>query len=178
MRACYVPTALALALGTPAAAGETVLEVLIHDASAFDWIAIRHDGGCDALTGRLHVDFGPSAGQVVIDTEYGGGGTLHPRPVQVVEGPGEVVPVEDGARGLGVELFGLAPGGQVVVTLDMDSGVDLDRPGAARSIVARGVDIAGSLARFTAPGAQTAEAEFDERGAAVLTVPCVPPGLV
>jgi hypothetical protein len=98
--------------------------------------------------------------------------------VQVVEGPGEVVPVEDGARGLGVELFGLAPGGQVVVTLDMDSGVDLDRPGAARSIVARGVDIAGSLARFTAPGAQTAEAEFDERGAAVLTVPCVPPGLV
>ncbi len=167
-----------LALAAPAAADETVLEVIVQDASAFDWIAIRHDGGCDALTGRLEVDFAPSAGQVVIDTEYGGGGTLHPRPLQVVEGPGEVLGVEDGARALDIELFGLAPGGQVVVTLDMDSGVDLNRPGAARSIVARGVDIVGSVARFTAPGQEPAEAVFDTSGRAVLTVPCVPPGLV
>jgi hypothetical protein len=153
----------------PATAGEALLGVHVHDADAVDFIAVAHLGGCDALSGTLRIDFASSAGGVVIDTEYGGGGTLHPRGVEVALGPVEVAPVEDGALALDLVLTALAPGEQAVVLLDLDS--------AAGGIAARDRDIAGSVAEFSAQG-EAVEAAFGPDGRAVLTVPCLPPGLV
>ncbi len=170
-----IALAAALAAG-PAAGQEATLEVHVQDADAFDWIVVRNAGGCDAVSGRLRIDFGPSEGGVMIDTEYGGGGALHPRPVEVLDGPAEVLPVEDGAREVDIRLFGLGPDAQAVLILDIDS--QRDGPGSA-SIVASPGDIAGSLAVFAArEGAAPARAVFGGEGTAVLTVPCVPPGLV
>ncbi|MDG4648463.1 hypothetical protein P6F26_08395 [Roseibacterium sp. SDUM158017] len=164
----------------PAHAQEAVLEVFVQDGSAFDLILVRHAGGCDAVSGRLTVDFGPSQGRVVIDTEYGGGGTLHPAEVRVTSGPAEVAPVPDGARALDIALIALAPEGEVVLTLDIDSEREA---GGQRRIVATAHDIEGAVVRFVAQGqqgqdGQAAQAVFGDAGAAILLVPCVPPGLV
>jgi hypothetical protein len=156
-------------LAGPAGASEAFLGVHVHDADAVDFIAVRNLGGCDALSGTLRIDFAPSAGGVVIDTEYGGGGTLHPRGVEVALGPAEVAPVADGARALEIVLTALAPEEEAVILLDLDS--------AAGGIAARDRDIAGSVAEFSAQG-EAVEAAFGPDGRAILTVPCLPPGLV
>lgn len=171
------PFAVALGLAAcPVAAGEAMLEVHVQDADVADWIVIRNAGGCDAVSGRLRIDFGPSRGRVVIDTEYGGGGTLHPAEVQVLNGPAEPLPVEDGARVLEVDLFALATGDQAVLTLDIDN--ERDGPEAAQ-IVATPADIEGARAVFSAGGGMPpVETVFGGAGSAYLEVPCVPPGLV
>lgn len=172
-RAFFIAFCLA---ASPAAAQEAMLEVHVQDADVVDWIVIRHAGGCDSVSGRLRIDFGPSDGRVVIDTEFGGGGTLYPRDVEVLNGPVAPLPVEDGARRLDIDVFGLETGAQAVVTLDIDN----ERNGPeAGQIVATGADIAGAVAAFTAQGAaEPVQALFDQDGSAYLTVPCVPPGLV
>ena len=159
---------ISVLLAGPAAGSEAFLGVHVHDDDAVDFIAVRNLGGCDALSGTLRIDFAPSAGGVVIDTEYGGGGALHPRGVEVVHGPAEVAPVEDGALSLEIVLTALAPEEEAVILLDLDS--------AAGGIVARDGDIVGSVAGFSAQG-EAVEAALGPDGRAVLAVPCLPPGL-
>lgn len=152
-----------------------MLEIHVQDADMTDWIVIRHAGGCAPLSGDLRIDFRTSAGDVVIDTEYGGGGVLHPRPVEVLQGPADVGDVRDGARQLDIALWEFSDGVQAVLTLDMDSLRNAAGPGQG-SVVATGADIAGAVASFSG-GSAPVEAVFDDLGSAYLTVPCLPPGL-
>lgn len=141
------------ALAEPAARTETVpLRVVVLDEDAQDWITVSHGGTCATLSGRVRIDFGPSAGSVVIDTEYGGAGTRDPAPVEVVTGPAVVRPVPDGARGIEILLQDLPPQGQVIVTLDIDNERGWF---AGNRVMATPADIAGSTAEF-APNARDA----------------------
>jgi hypothetical protein len=169
--------ALLLAGLWPAAlpAETALLEVIVEDAAMLDVVVFRNVEACGPISGMLRVDFGPSAGQVVIDTEYGGGGTQDPWTPVVRSGPARLMPVADGARALDILVAGLEPGAEVIVTLDMDSEAEPTRAGR---IVATGAEIAGSLAAFTpdaAPG-EVLTAAFDATGLAVLSgpVPCAP----
>jgi hypothetical protein len=85
------------------------------------------------------------------------------------------MPVEDGARALDLLVAGLAPGEQVVVTLDIDNERGVSR---AERIVATGADIAGGLAVFTpdAVGGEALTGTLDATGSAVLVgpLPCHP----
>jgi hypothetical protein len=154
------------------------LEVLVEDAAVLDVIVLRNVEACGPVSGLFRVDFGPSAGRVVIDTEYGGGGTQDPWTPVVRAGPGRLMPVADGARALDVLVAGLRVGEQVIVTLDIDSEREATRAGR---IVATGAEIAGSRAVFTpdTDGAEALEGTFDATGTAVLEgpLPCVPPEL-
>lgn len=154
------------------------LEVHVEDAAMLDLIVMRNVEACGPVSGLLRVDFGPSDGRVVIDTEYGGGGTQDPWTPAVRAGPARLMPVADGARALDLLVAGLEPGAQVVVTLDIDSERGATR--AAR-IVATGADIAGGRAVFTpdTPGEEALMGTFDATGSAVLEGPlgCPPPDL-
>jgi hypothetical protein len=155
--------------------GAAVLEVFVEDAAMLDVIVLRNVEACGPISGLFRVDFGPSEGQVVIDTEYGGAGTQDPWTPVIRSGPARLMPVEDGARVLDLMVAGLAPGEQVVVTLDIDNERGLSR---AERIVATGADIAGGLSVFMpdGPGAEAVTGELDATGRAVLAgpVPCRP----
>ncbi|WP_297616135.1 hypothetical protein [uncultured Roseicyclus sp.] len=129
---------------------ETVpLRIMVLDEDAQDWITVSNGGSCAAVSGRVRIDFGASAGSVVIDTEYGGAGTRDPAPVRVVSGPAVVMPVPDGARSIVIVVSDLPPRGQVIVTLDIDNERGWFEDGR---VVATPRDIAGSTAEFVAPG--------------------------
>jgi hypothetical protein len=153
------------------ALGETAeLRVFVMDEDEHDWITLSHAGGCGIVSGQLRVDFGPSAGGVVIDTAYGGGGTRDPSPVAVLSGPVVAVPVTDGARHIDLLVTGLGPGGQAVVTLDIDN----ERGWFENArVMATPDDIMGSVATFT-PGddaGPATRAEFNDGRLAMMQVP-------
>jgi hypothetical protein len=161
------------------AQGQTArLEVLVEDAAVLDVIVLRNIEACGPVSGLLRVDFGPSSGRVLIDTEYGGGGTQDPWTPVVRAGPARLMPVADGARALDLLVAGLAPGEEVIVTLDIDSEGEAARAGR---IVATGAEIAGARGVFTPDtvGAGALAGTFDATGTAVLAgpLPCVPPEL-
>ncbi|MFW5642133.1 MAG: hypothetical protein ACOCY0_05135, partial [Roseicyclus sp.] len=105
------------------------LEVTVEDAAMLDVVVLRNVEACGPVSGMLRIDFGPSAGQVVIDTEHGGRGTQDPRTPVVRTGPGRLMEVEDGAQVLDLLVAGLAPGAEVVVTFDIDSEAEPTRAG-------------------------------------------------
>jgi len=160
------------ALAEPAPRTETVpLRVMVLDEDAQDWITVSHGGTCATLSGRLRIDFGPSAGSVVIDTEYGGAGTRDPAPVQVVTGPAVVLPVPDGARSIEIVLQDLPPQGQVIVTLDIDNERGWF---AGNRVMATPADIAGSTVEVVPQARDAVRGVFVDGRLAVVPVelPC------
>ncbi|MCU4653906.1 hypothetical protein N8I71_13760 [Roseibacterium sp. SDUM158016] len=178
-RALVLSLLSAAPIAAPLSAQTAELEIMVHDTDSIDWIALRLVGECGPVTGVLAIDFGPSAGGVVIDTEYGGRGSQDPMSVGVLFGPIALGQVPDGATALEIAVAGLEGGDQAVVTLDLDTEQGAT---AADRIVARPWDIAGSRAIFAPQNAGDglpATATFDANGYArlPLPVPCIPPAL-
>lgn len=154
-------------LAHPVAAQDNHIGVFLFDGNPYDRIFIRNIGDCDTITGTLTLDFTTSAGQVVIDTQYGGVGTQDPMPVEVENGPLSIAPVSDGDRVLQIGIDGLLAGQSGTITLDFDNEAAGWR--AARvSII--GDHVAGAAARFDIAGT-SARAVFDRTGAARIDLP-------
>lgn len=158
-----------LALLATSAQADIVLRM--EDGNPHDRLWIRNTDQCGAITGVLQIDFEPSAGRVLLDTEYGGLGTKDPMPVEVELGNIRLAPVTDGDRHLTVFLEGLGAGDTAVVTMDFDNEASF---WSSPRVEVFGGHIEGTIARFTDTDV-TPQAIFDNRAIARISLaeqPC------
>lgn len=142
------------------------LSVTLRDGDPHDRIYIHNTGECALVRGVLGIDFAPSQGRVLIDTQYGGLGTKDPMPVNVEHGPLHVQPVLDGDRQITIQIDGLQPAQSGTVTLDVDN----EATGwFAGRVIILGDHVEGATARF-AGGGQDVLGTFTNDGAVVLTL--------
>jgi len=137
-------------IGGPCAAGG--LQISMADGDPHDRIWLKNVGKCEIVAGALTLDFRASAGDIVIDTAYGGIGTKDPMPVEVERGNITVQPVADGDPEIVILIGGIAPDGTAVVTLDFDNNLS---GWFSRRVSILGDDVVGTLARFETPEAET-----------------------
>lgn len=157
----------ALILCTLAEAASADLEITIRDGDPWDRITIRNLAACGAVEGRLRIDLTSSEGDLLIDTVRGGPGTKDPMPVEVLNGPARVAPVEDGAQEIEIWLAGLGAGQSATIGLDFDDQASW-WPGPR--VVVFGEEIAGSAAQWQILGGG-ARAVFGTSGRARLAAP-------
>lgn len=111
-----------------------------------DSFSITNDAACE--TGRLEVtiDLSTSAGKLIFDTTDTGAGVEVFQPFDLVKGNDLVVsttPITDGDDRVRMSLSNMAPGAQVVFTIDVD---DQLTNGALGQIRVAGTEIEGALA--------------------------------
>lgn len=157
-------------LAVLSAPAQADVELTIRDGNPFDRIWIKNAADCGALTAILHIDLGPSAGRLLLDTVRGGPGTKDPMPVEVERGPLRIDPVQDGATDLTVQIGALRAGDTASLTMDFDDQAGW-WPGPRVEVF--GDEIAGTVATLRVKG-DSARAVFDTQGTAVLQDPSAP----
>ncbi len=156
-----IATGLCTLVGWPALAEGVV--VSIRDLSPYDIITLQNTG-C-ALTGAvINIDLQSSAGQIVIDTEYGGIGSQNPKPVEVQRGDISVSDIQDGAQAVEITINHLGKDESAIVTFDMDDSV---QPLNAGRVTASSAELAGTTIRIMR-GAAMAEATLDYNATATI----------
>ena len=83
---------LAVILSLLATSAQADLSLRMEDGDPHDRFWIRNTDSCGSVNGILDIDFTPSKGGVLLDTEYGGLGTKDPMPVEVELGPIRLAP--------------------------------------------------------------------------------------
>lgn len=147
--------------------------VSFEDRAPTDRITVVNDAECALGPFTLLLDLEPAPTGLFFDVALGGAGVGVVQPLRIVEGADAVLEppiVLDGDRLLGVTLRGLAPGGQVVFTVDVD---DRAAAGVLGQTRVAGSEMAGALARVSPISApdRAAEALFEADGAARVPLP-------
>ena len=134
--------ALVCAVATPTLASE--LSVRFAESAPKDRFVVKNTGACALDAVGLTLDLDGSAGGLIFDTAGGGAGVEVFQPVEIASVSGAKVTlmdVEDGDTRMYLSLTDVAPGAEVVVTIDVDDTVKVSDLGQIR---VTGGEIAGA----------------------------------
>lgn len=157
-----IRAALVCLLGTSATAEG--IDVLFRDGDGADRF-IAYNQGCPISNAVITLDFTSSAGGIVIDTAYGGGGSRDPMDVTLIEGDAQLRAVSDGDRMLRIDVATFPTLSAITVTMDVD-----DTVGAFEDarVHANGEEVAGTTV-FIAVDGQISRTRLDAMGVGTLT---------
>lgn len=121
------------------------LTVRFEEGLGADIFYVENTSTCLATVLAVTIDLGPSAGGMVFDTEYGGGGYNGAYPFALREGAEAVTAATGGGDGettLRLELSGLRPHERVVFSIDTDDALAQSPWGQTRIA---GPELAGAM---------------------------------
>ena len=163
MRFLTCATALALTCATAPLAD---VVVTFRDGAPKDRFTLVNTADCATEQMDLVIDLTPSPSGLIFDTTDAGAGVEVFQPFELVSAEGGlagVSEVSDGDQMITLSLNAMAPGAEVMFT------IDLDDTGGGREITVSGAEIAGAKVRV--PMGDTAiTAVFDETGLATLPI--------
>lgn len=167
-----IALALSLAQGSPPACGPMARLRFFEDWPDNFSVENLSLPGWDIAEVRILLE--SSEGQLVFDTEPGGGGSGSPRPFLALGGPAKLaaIPaVPDGAAELTLEFAEFSPGASFGFTIDMDDQLNGRSP---TNIAGSEITGARAVVTFVNNGmAETYDAAFDLRSEAVPRAFCV-----
>ncbi|MEM0991238.1 MAG: hypothetical protein AAGK00_20415 [Pseudomonadota bacterium] len=156
--------ALAVAMATVPATAE--IRVTFQESAPKDIFQIVNTSGCGMGPVSVEIDLSASSAGLIFDPTASGAGVSVYQPFELVSGDVDgVAEVSDGDTRLSLDLPGLAPGGRVVFTIDIDDTL-IDGP-MGQTMVA-GSEIAGARVNATVPGGQTISGTFGVDAAAAV----------
>ena len=127
-----------------------------------DRFVIENAGQCATAPSIFEIDLTASTAGLIFDTTEAGAGVEVFQPVEVVAGADMVIDLAqpgDGDQTLSVSLKSLPPGGEIIITLDLD---DMIASGTSRPTMVTGSEIKGIAVRLTQQTDATAMANFTD----------------
>jgi nitrous oxidase accessory protein NosD len=166
MRSLITTAALALAAQTAAAD----IAVQFTESAPKDRFVIQNIGTCATGEATITLVLNGSAGGLIFDVTERGAGVEVFQPFDLVSGAEALTGlpvVEDGDSALVLNVAELAPGAQIVFTIDVDDTA------SARGIMVSGAEISGATVNVSRSG-ETRLASFDQNAAALVALPPCP----
>jgi hypothetical protein len=168
MQASTITTALALLLFAGPAAAE--IRVRFTEGALKDQFEITNIGTCALKQTAVTIDLSGSAAGLIFDVTGAGAGVQVFQPFQLVKGADALsgLPtISDGDTRVSLAIRSLAPGAQIVFTIDVDDTLD------QRGIIVAGSEIEGTIVQLASKGT-TASGRFTRQAEAIVkTPPCV-----
>lgn len=152
------------------AAGPAVADMRVEfrEGAPKDRFVVTNLADCAVPAGNLTIDLTGSAGQLVFDVTGQGAGVEVFQPFEVVSGAdflAEVPEVIDGQTEVTLTFTGLAAGGQVVATTDLDDTI------GAREITVRGSELDGAAVVLAVAGDER-RVTFQDDSVATVPLTC------
>ena len=153
-------------------AGSAQADLSLHffEGAPKDRFVLTNTGTCPLAEATLTLDIGAAAAGLLFDATPGGAGVDVYQPFEVIEGRGALLglpELADGDTVLSLNLAGLAAGGIVSFSLDVDD------TGTGRPETISGSEIAGAVVTLVM-GETTLEMAFSDQASAVIPIaPCI-----
>lgn len=153
-----------------AGSAQADLSLRFVEGAPKDRFVLTNDGTCPLAEATLTLDIGAAPAGLLFDATPGGAGVSVYQPFEVTEGRGALLGLPDLADGdtvLSLNLAGLAPGGVVGFSLDVDD------TGTGRQSTISGTEIEGAVVTLVL-GETTLEASFTDQASAIIPIaPCI-----